>query len=111
MTDVDDLADLIAEAPFTRTGHTVMFTDPTARLVAQRIIDAGYRRVVIDDATIERAAAELVRQQTSGNCDLGRICDLCDCFADVDTPPGHHRDGYARDHARAALIAALGDDQ
>lgn len=91
MTDVDDLADLIAEAPFTRTGHTVMFTDPTARLVAQRIIDAGYRRVVIDDATIERAARAI--QGLPWNVITEGAKNI------------------RRAHAKAALIAALGDDQ
>ena len=47
MTDTDDLTDLI-ENP---TGGL------TPRQIAQRIIDAGYRRVVVDDAMIERARA------------------------------------------------------
>lgn len=66
----------------------------------------------VTDEMVERGARELVRHQSNGCCDLGRICGLCDCFAASDTPPGHHRDGYARQEARAVLEAALnGDDR
>lgn len=61
--------------------------------------------MTIPDAAIEAAAAELVRQETAGCCTLGKVCGLCDCFAERDG--GATRDGYARQHARAAVEAAM----
>lgn len=55
---------------------------------------------------VEAGAKELVLQQTNGLCELGKVCQECDCFAVVDDPPGLHKDGYAREHARAVLAAA-----
>lgn len=55
-------------------------------------------------AAVEAAARRLVWAESAGNCEYGRVCPLCDCFASSDG--GAMRDGYARDHAGAAVAAA-----
>lgn len=90
---VNELADLIADA----------LTAPNAtswRGLAQRIIDAGYRRVVVDDAMIERTALALAGGKHHDRCavhgDPLKVAPVCDCYV------RHHHD-----KARAALTAAL----
>ena len=51
----------------------------------------------------EMVARALLRQQTNGLCDLGRVCDLCDCFAHVDG--GQARDARALAEASGLLDA------
>lgn len=51
---------------------------------------------------VEEAARALVREQTSGTCEYGKVCRSCDCLGFADA-----RDAYARDQARAVLTAAL----
>ena len=54
MTDTDDLTDLILDDIDSRFG-----TDHSHRLIARHLAALGYRRVVIDDAMIERARKSL----------------------------------------------------
>ena len=54
----------------------------------------------IPAAAIGAAAASLVYEQSSGMCQIDRVCELCDCG---DPKTG---DAYARLHARKALEAA-----
>lgn len=57
----------------------------------------------MNNPLIDVAANILIQHQTGGCCSLGEVCEECDCFASSDTPPGHHKDGYAREHAAAIL--------
>jgi hypothetical protein len=63
----------------------------------------------ITEAMIEAGAEALVQQQTNGLCHLGKVCEFCDCVLAFH-PEDPHRDGYAREHARAVLEAALAGD-
>lgn len=59
---------------------------------------------VYEDAYVgarESIAKHIVWELTSGLCALGKVCALCDCFADADG--GAYRDQVARDAADAAL--------
>lgn len=51
--------------------------------------------------TVERLARHIVWETSAGLCTYGRVCPLCDCFADGDG--GAYRDQCARQAARAAL--------
>lgn len=53
---------------------------------------------------LARAARVIVREQSSGLCEYGRVCDECDCFADAG---GGARDAYALDLAKALAAAGL----
>ena len=56
MTDTDDLPDLTDLVDLIAPAYDGR---PMARVMAQRIIDAGYRRVVVDDALVKRMQTEL----------------------------------------------------
>ena len=56
--------------------------------------------ITIPDAAVEAAARALRFNESSGMCELDRVCTLCDC---IDPKTG---DGYARLHARKALEPA-----
>ena len=55
---------------------------------------------------VEAGADALIQARTNGLCRLGKVCAACDCFLAFN-PTDPHRDGYAREHARAVLEAAL----
>lgn len=59
----------------------------------------------VTDNMVEAGAKALVYEESSGLCEFGRVCSLCDCFAVLDN--GKMRDGYALAHSRAVLNAAL----
>lgn len=79
-----------------------MVNDPEGRRLVQEILSR--KRM---DAAVEAAAAVLVREQSGGFCQLGKVCQLCDCYAGMNPGLKEERDRYAREHARAALEAAL----
>lgn len=54
-----------------------------------------------EDYTVRYIAEAVVRATSSGLCDYGKVCALCDCFAEGDD--GQYRDQVARSAARAAL--------
>lgn len=58
---------------------------------------------LITDAMVEAGAKVVVFEESSGLCEFGKLCSLCDCFAHLDS--GAMRDGYATSTARAALEA------
>ena len=58
----------------------------------------------ITGETVEQSARAVVFEESSGLCEFGKVCSMCDCFADRDG--GVMRDGYATATARAALEAA-----
>jgi hypothetical protein len=57
-------------------------------------------------STTDAVASAIVRAQSSGTCDLGKVCGLCDCFASLDG--GEARDRLMRSVARELLT--LGRD-
>jgi hypothetical protein len=46
-------------------------------------------------------AREIVYQSSGGLCTYGKVCAICDCFADQDN--GAHRDAAARFAARIGM--------
>lgn len=82
--------------------------EETTRIQARAAIEASDDLVFSDEA-VERAANVLLREQTGGNCQLGRVCSLCDCFAKYDPAFIKDRDNYARDHVRAVITALRGE--
>lgn len=56
---------------------------------------------LITNEIVEVAARTLRYMESSGMCELGKVCVLCDCF-DPETS-----DGYARLHARKVLEAVV----
>lgn len=54
-----------------------------------------------DSYTVEQIAKTVVWATSSGCCEYGKVCDLCDCFADGDG--GKYRDQCARAAGRAAV--------
>lgn len=61
--------------------------------------------ITITDEMVEAGAKALVFEQSSGLCEFGKVCSMCDCFAAGDN--GRMKDGYALSHARSVLEAAL----
>jgi len=53
-------------------------------------------------AVVEAIARTVVRETSSGTCEYGSVCTLCDCFAG-DGDGGRYRDQVARQAARQAL--------
>ena len=56
--------------------------------------------ITVPDAAVEAAARALRYNESSGMCELDRVCALCDCI------DPRMSDGYARLHARKAMEAA-----
>lgn len=69
---------------------------------------AAADEVMFSDEAVERAADVLLQEQTNGACRLGKVCDLCDCFARYDATVIKDRDNYARAHVRAVIAALKG---
>lgn len=76
------------------------YSNITARRFALADADAFLAALAADPGVVERAARALVREQTNGLCEYGKVCGDCDCFP-LD------KDDYARAHVRAVLAAAL----
>ena len=55
----------------------------------------------IFEYTVVEIAKAVVYNTSSGLCEYGKVCAMCDCFADGDD--GKYRDSVARAAARAAL--------
>ena len=60
------------------------------------------------DSLEDIAAEALLQEQSSGICHLGKVCDVCDCFAEL--PGGRQeRDRHVRDEVRAVLSTITQD--
>lgn len=53
------------------------------------------------DALVDVVADAIILSGSNGICRLGAVCELCDCFADVDG--GATRDELARRYAAMAI--------
>ena len=69
----------------------------------------GTTDLTITDDMVLAGAKALVFEESSGLCEFGRVCSMCDCFAVEDD--GKTKDGYALSHARAVLEAALNKEK
>ena len=76
---------------------------PIAKRILERVISDIQP---ITPEMVEAGAAALVQAETNGLCQLGKICEMCDCFLKYE-PENTDRDHYARANARAVLEAAL----
>lgn len=61
-----------------------------------------------DEQTRERVARALLLWRTSGLCEFGKVCELCDCFADEDG--GQQRDAHMLGDADAVLAVLPSPD-
>ena len=122
----------IKEFPFTNISDTITVFTPTRGIESvtleltdilrdenqtQLIVEAhakmydsgGTTDLTITDDMVLAGAKALVFEESSGLCEFGRVCPMCDCYAVEDD--GKMKDGYALSHARAVLEAALNKEK